>query len=239
MEAPCRGNGSKPIVYKDNYPHKAACVYQTRGQTETQDGKHRQYERRGKANEATALLSNTKSLVFHLGLNYSTRKQSSPPLVKRVDIRLYITFRQGNSGTAVHSTWEAVLGPGTGCAPNDIIYFLGPPGTRLWWFTTYSHLLLCWIPLYSVQAVKSSVIYFFGSVAMQTITSGSEKTSLKPVHFNLHVHLIAYQTACVGQHMYSVFDKYRFFITQAHITSVNVRGAASQRTYYCEMRKWK
>lgn len=121
------------------------------------------FERSLRANEAT-LLSNAKKnhWSLYLGLNYSMRKHL-PPYEYRADIGLYITLRQGNSRTAVHSTWEAFLGPGTGCAPNDIIYFSGPPGTQLWWFTIYSHLLLCWILLYSFQLFKA-VIYFSAPV---------------------------------------------------------------------------
>lgn len=104
-------------------------------------------------------------------------KQAASPPEKKVDIGLYITFRQGNSGAAVHSSWEAVLGPGTGSGPNDIIHFLGPPGTRLWWFTIYSH-LLCWIPLYC-SVVWSCLIYFSGPVTLQIASTDLVKTTLR------------------------------------------------------------
>lgn len=110
------------------------------------------------------LLSRAKARLFYLGLNYSRRKQPPPvPGRRRQILDSTLPFDKGIIGTAVHSTWEPVAGPGVGCTPNDIIHFTGPLGTRPWWFTIYSHLLLCWIPS---QPLQGGVIHFVDAASV-------------------------------------------------------------------------
>lgn len=155
------GDTNKQIVMRTIILIKALCGYvclSVRHRVQTRPSRNSTqaflFLKRLRAAEATQL-SNAKPLVFYLGLNYSSRKRPPPPRGEWI-LDSTLPFRQGNCGTAVHSTWEAVLGPGAGCAPNDIIHFSGPPGTRLWWFTIYSHVLLCGILLYWFQLFRAA-----------------------------------------------------------------------------------
>lgn len=143
-----------------------------------------------KANEAT-LLSNTKPLVLYLGLNYSTGALQ-PPLRRKYILDSTLPFQQGNSGTAVHSTWEVALGPGTSCAPNDTIHFSRPPSTQIQQFyNLYTSVFVtslerdprCWTGKNGHQQGLS----LFNTIAVPF--GGSRRCSALDCHYLIKAHI--------------------------------------------------